>query len=374
MVKGVSDSVRPKVLEAILATYLTDGHYNGISIGVRNIDPIIFKHLADLKLIKSIFIVKGTGDTWSFGSYFSKELSDVALNCLEGPRKPFARIKNEILKDIDYATFFKWIVEYEGDIFINRWTNRLLLVVSFTQYEPILESLNVNAVKRLKLSVKNTKELMLNGVVTPTRLWLDDVIEEFMRQELNIAPVKYYKYYQIEATKSKVSFVHNYQIYTDVTTDNIAVEHLCSMTLEGTWKSIVANIICEAIQAYHKGYINSKDIHLIKKVLSCNIERPFKGPYNEYIMRNLPAIYPLILNGTRLQVHKKLKKFEKLKEYLSIRRKKSLNYLLRSMPLDEVERLRYLTLTINSLGSLFRMLQEGSTPIGRIKVMGMVVK
>ncbi len=114
------EAVKFGILEPILAAYLTDGHYNGISIGVRNTDPMIFKHLADLGLIKSVFIVRGTGDTWNLGSYFPKKLSEIALRCMEGPGKPYMRIKNDVLESMDIMTFFRWVVEYEGSIFINR--------------------------------------------------------------------------------------------------------------------------------------------------------------------------------------------------------------------------------------------------------------
>ncbi|GBC71296.1 hypothetical protein HRbin02_01076 [Candidatus Calditenuaceae archaeon HR02] len=89
-VDTLNSEVAKQRLEAVLAAYLIDGHYNGIAIGVRNIDPMIFRHLADLGLINTVFIAYGTGNTWCFGSYFPKRLSDVVLQCLEGPKKPYS--------------------------------------------------------------------------------------------------------------------------------------------------------------------------------------------------------------------------------------------------------------------------------------------
>jgi len=357
--------MKPGALEAILAAYLTDGHHNGIAIGVRNIDPMVFKHLADLGLIKTVFIVRGTGDTWGFGSYFPKKLSDAALKCLEGPEKPFTKIKEDILRNMDIVTFFKWIVEYEANMFIGRWKKRLLLVVCLTQYETLPKQINTNVVERLRLSVRDTNELISTGLVTPTRLWLDDVIEEFMRRS-HVPSVRYYKYYQMDATGETTSLVHTYHIYADVTSNVSAVELARLSTLKGTWKSITAEVISEAIHAYHDGHIDMKDIDLIKKVLNCNIGRPLKGPYNEYVVAQISKIYPLLLKGTERQVEKRLMKLKELLRYFSAERKKSFERLLRSMTMEDIKRLRHLTQILSSLNSLVEMLQAGGTPIGRV--------
>lgn len=223
------------------------------------------------------------------------------------------------------------------------------------------------------MSAKSTEELIFGGSITPTRLWLDDAIEEFIRREQCPHSIKYYKYYQVDAVENKASLVHNYQLYADVTNNSTAVEFIRLLTLDGTWKNIVANILSETIQAYHKGYINSEDIDLIKKILNCNIERPLKGPYNEYVVRYLSVIHPLILNGTRKRVGERIKKLKSFIEYFTIGRKKSFDYLLRSMPMDHVKRLYHLASIIDSLSSLVEMLRDGSTPIGHITFVEVII-
>jgi len=358
--------MKPGALEAILAAYLTDGHYNGISIGVRNIDPMIFKHLADLGLIKSVFVVRGTGNTWGFGSYFPKKLSEAALKCLEGAKKPYTKIKDEVADGLDIATLLKWIIEFEGDIYIQTWGDRLLLVISMTQYEAIGESRIDDSIGRLRLSVKDTEALIDEGMITPSKIWLDYIVDRI--QGLFGRRLKYYKSYQLDLTTRKTSLAHNYYFYADCTTDVSAANILENLAIPCTWKGVTTKILSEALWAYTDREIGLKDISLIKKLINCRIDRPLKGPYNEYIIMQLPQIYPLLLNGKEERVAEKMRKLERLINYFTYERKKSFIRLLSTLTDEEMKRLQGLTKALNSLETLVKQFSKGGTPIGRLWV------
>jgi len=357
--------MKPGALEAILAAYLTDGHYNGIAIGVRNIDPMIFKHLADLGLIKTVFIVRGTGDTWGFGSYFPKKLSDTALECLEGPKKPNVKIRNEVLGKLDLTALLRWIVEFEGSIYLHTWRDRLILMVSMTQYETIDDSIINDSLGRRRLSVKDTEALIHEGVIHPSRLWLDNVIDKLTGLAFSKS-FKHYKSYQLDLTTRKTSLVHNYCFYTDCTNDASVVNVLEGLAMPHTWKWMIVRILSEVVLAYVDDKIDLRDIFLIKRLIGCRIDNPLKGPYNEYVMARLPQIYHLLLNGEEARVTKRMRKLEKLIDYFTYERRKSLVRLLNTLTGEEIEGLKRLTTTIKSLEVLFDELLRRGTPIGRL--------
>ena len=355
--------MKPGALEAVLASYLTDGHYNGLAIGIRNIDPMIFKHLADQGLIKSVFIVRGTGNTWGFGSYFPKKLSETALKCLEGPKKPYTRIKDEIVDKLNITTLLKWIIEFEGDIFLQTWGDRLLLVVSMTQYETIDKSIINDSIDRLRLSVKDTEALIEKGVITPSKLWLDYFVDRIKRLIFG-RQLKYYKSYQLDLTTRKTSLAHNYYFYADCTNDASVANVLRTLAIPRTWKGITTKILSEVLWAYANRKISPKDIFLIKKLVNCRIDRPLKGPYNEYVIMRLPQIYPLLLNGKEKRVARRMKKLEKLINYFTYERKKSFIRLLNTLTDEEMRRLQGLTKTLKSIETLVNEFSKGGTPIG----------
>lgn len=361
------DAVKHGTLEPMLASFLTDGHYNGIAIGIRNIDPMIFKHLANLGLIKSVFVVRGTGNTWGFGSYFPKRLSEAALSCLEGPKKPYSTIRDAILDQLDLSSFLRWIMEFEGNFFIQRWGSRLLLVISITQYETIKDVEINNTSNRLRLSVIETKRFIEDGKITPSTLWIDYLIAKVRNLVLDKG-LKHYKSYQLDLRMRRTSLAHIHYLYADCTNDARPASILESLTLENTWKRITATILDETIQVYTKRLIQPEDINMVKKIISCNIDKPLKGPYNEYIIKRLPQIYPLILNGRKERIAERTKKLNKLIKYFTYERKKSLNYLLNMLTQEESEQLQRLTATIKSLNTLIEEFSEGGTPTGRLWV------
>lgn len=66
---------------------------------------------------------------------------------------------------------------------------------------------------------------------------------------------------------------------------------------------------------------------------------------------------------------KRMRKLEKLVDYFTYERRKSLVRLLNTLRGEEVEGLKRLTRTIKSLEVLFGELLRGGTPIGRLWVM-----
>lgn len=365
--------MRSEALEAVLATYLTDGHYNGIAIGVRNIDPMIFKHLANLKLIRSVFIVRGTGDTWCFGSYFPKKLSEVALNCLEGPRKPYTRIKDEVFKCINLQRFFKWIIEFEGDVFIQSWNKRLLLVIHITQYETLNHQFGYDSRERIRIPARTVYQLINEGTISPSKLWFDYLVEKISTYVFH-GTLKYYKSYQLDINPRKTNLVHNYYFYADCTSRSSAINILEQLTLPNTWKGLITSILADTLHAYSAHTINFDDIRIIKKIINCKLRSPMKGPYNEYIMKQLPLIYPLILSGKERQAEARKEKLKKLMEYFTYKRKKSLCRLMELLTNEEREQLNKVARIVKPISRLIdialeeMLIRKGGTPIGYLVV------
>lgn len=198
-------------LEILLATYLTDGHYNGIAIGVRNKDPMIFRHLADKQLIRTVFPVRGAGDTWCLGAYFPKRLSDMALSLVEGPAKPRQRIKEEPLKKLNLSRTLRWIIEYEGSIFMNFWGNALLMMIEVCQYEDITAKLPaVSTSPRERKSVRENANLLYSHSLSPARLWLDDKVDRFIEDGADKHALRTIKSYQMDVCNGRTAISHNY--------------------------------------------------------------------------------------------------------------------------------------------------------------------
>ena len=103
-------------------------------------------------------------------------------------------------------------------------------------------------------------------------------------------------------------------------------------------------------------------------MINCRIDRPLKGPYNEYIIMQLPQIYPLLLNGKEERVAEKMRKLERLINYFTYERKKSFIRLLSTLTDEEMKRLQGLTKALNSLETLVKQFSKGGTPIGRLWV------
>ena len=242
-----------------------------------------------------------------------------------------------------------------------------MLMISITQYETIKDVEINNLSNRLRLSVIETKRFIKDGKITPSTLWIDHFVAKLRNLVLDKG-LKHYKSYQLDLRTRRTSLAHIHYFYADCTNDARPASILESLTLENTWKRITATILNETVQAYTKRLKQLEDINTVKKIISCNIEKPLKGPYNEYIIKRLPKIYPLILKGRKERMDERTKKLNELIKYFTYERKKSLNYLLNSLTKEESERLQRLTATIKSLNTLIEEFSEGGTPTGRLWV------
>ncbi len=234
-------------LEILLATYLTDGHHNGVAIGVRNIDPMIFRHLADKQLIRTVFPVRGTGDTWCLGAYFPKRLSDIALSLLEWPAKPRQRIKDEPLKKLNLSRTLRWVIEYEGSIFMNFWGNVLMMMIEVCQYEDITAKLPaVSTSPRERKSIRETANLLYSHGLSPSRLWLDKILNRFIEDEDDKHALRTIKSYQMDMCNGRTAISHNYLIYTICSKSRNSWMTLSDLTLQKTWKNLTTSIDLKA--------------------------------------------------------------------------------------------------------------------------------
>ena len=350
-------------LEAILATYLTDGHYNGIAIGVRNVDPMIFKHLADLGLIKTVFPVRGTGETWCLGAYFPKKLSETALRCVEGPKKPKVRIKQEILGKLNIDKLMTWIIEYEGGIYIDFWSEKaLLILVHICQYEDVDKAMRLdNNKSRTRTSASYTEQLLFYNQITPAPLWIEQLLNAFVPT----TTLKHYSNFQMDINGNKTSIIHNHYLYALCRETKTSWKIVKDLTLPYTWKNTITKIYIEAIENYLKNRISRDDIRLLKCFLGCSKTKPQKGPYNEYILKQLETIED-ILSGQNDNGHRRetVRKFRELTHYFTDVRKKSTKTLSNILTREEKHRLDELTGEIKSLSKLVETLCEKGTPIG----------
>lgn len=106
---------------------------------------------------------------------------------------------------------------------------------------------------------------------------------------------KHYKSYQLDLKTRKTSLAHNYYFYADCANDASVVDVLEDLGMPHTWKEVIARILSEVVLAYVDDKIDLKDIFLIKRLISCGIDNPLKGSYNEYVIARLPQIYQLLL-------------------------------------------------------------------------------
>jgi len=361
------DEKNAEMLEAILSTYITDGYFNGIAIGLRNIDPMLFKHLADLGLISTVSGVRGTGDTWCFGAYFPRELSIYALSCVEGARKPFIKIKPEVMNQLDVNRMMKWIVEYEAAIYLTFWgENALMIETSICQYEDITGRLRFeDAILRKRLSCSETTKILHVNGITPSRLWLEDIIERFTAQSQNEQVLEYFKTYQIDATSRKTSLAHNYYLYVLCSSSNNRWTKIINITLPNTWKNTVCQIYIEAVKKYLNQEISKNDLYLIKHFIGCSKTKPRKGPYNEYVLSKMELIEELLSSsqGSLRSRYAREERLNKLIHYFTEVRKKSTKTLNRILNAEEKRRLKELADIIRPLSELIGIVCEKGTPI-----------
>jgi hypothetical protein len=355
-------------LEAILAAYLTDGHYNGIAIGVRNIDPMIFRHLADLGLVKTVFPVRGTGNTWSLGAYFPKRLSEAALSCLEGQCKPTARIKPEVLQRLDIDRFMAWVIEYEGGVFVNNWGPEAMLLIVLCQYEDAGTSLSFpKTCGRVRLSVSETSHVLQDSGITPSQLWLDYVANRFTIASPIGAALNYFKQYQLDIT-TKAAIDHQYFFYVSYRAARI-LRRLTGLTLPTSWKHMIMRVYTETLSLYAMRLITVDDIRLIKRVIACNDRNPMKGPYNEYVISSLDQIRELLENTEFRRATNYPQKMQQFRHYFEKRRLKSYATLNTMLSDCERRRLSELENMLKPLAELLAMLRERGTPKGRLEIL-----
>ncbi|MEM4297281.1 MAG: hypothetical protein QW815_02810 [Nitrososphaerota archaeon] len=367
-VMRLTDEALHEALETLLATYLTDGHHNGITLGVRGIDPIIFRHLADMHLIKTAFPVRGTGDTWCLGAYMPKILSELALNSLEGHGKPHLRIREETLQQLNLKRIMRWIVEYEGCIYINFWGENMMMLIVVCQYEDVTTKLPaVPSGPRRRLSVRATAKLLNSHGVSPARLWLDDIVDRYISGGANQCGFKMVKSYQMDINDCRAAVSHNYILYTVCYRSGSSWMTLDSLTLPRTWKNLVVSIDLKAAQLYLQREISKNDLTLLKYVRGCSKTIPMKGPYNEHVLANLRLIEDLLENGVQQKrAARKQQQLRNLVSYLTERRRKSAKTLRSTLTAEERMRLGDLANHIAPLRTLLDLFCEQGTPIGRI--------
>lgn len=358
-------------LEAVLATYLTDGHYNGIAIGVRNLDPMIFKHLIDKHLIKTVFPVRGSGETWCLGAYFDTDTSRRGLQALTNSKKPYAQIRPEILSELDIDGAFQWIVEYEASAYISRWGRQPLINFNVQQYEDLHLPQQVwsqwGQRDRVRLSISKTRELMINNVVRPSRLWTNQLMDEYARRGKWQNLFHFYKSYQIDALpkRHKASLTHSHYLLCNPITQRKYLTSLKELTLSHTWKRTCVSLECEAMEKYLEAEITWGDLELIKGLLAGGSVHRSKGPYSEYVRGKLQEIEEHI-NGVGAA------KLMHLKSYLQ-RRKKSFKNFMKELAKDEKQRLIELAERMNSLGDLIELLgaaQDNNTQFNDTQLVG----
>jgi hypothetical protein len=354
-------------LEAILAAYLTDGHYNGIAIGVRNIDPMIFRHLADLGLVKSVFPVRGTGNTWSLGAYFPKRLSEAALSCLEGQCKPTARIKPEVLQRLDIDRFMAWVIEYEGGVFVNRWGEEVMLLITICQYEDAAIKFPKTC-GRDRLSFNETSQVLQDSGIMPSQLWLDDVISRFTTNSSIGAVLKYYKEYRMDIT-AKAAIEHKHLFYLSYRKTGETLNRLIDLTLPASWKHMTMRIYAETLPLYANRQIAFDDVKILKRVIGCNYHSPMKGPYNEYVIVSLDKIRDLLEYSEFRRATNYQQKIQQFRNYFEKRRLKSYATLNTMLSDYERRRLSELENMLKPLAELLAMLRERGTPKGRLEIL-----
>ena len=354
-------------LEAILSTYITDGYFNGVAIGLRNIDPMIFKHLADLGLIKTVSGVRGTGDTLCFGAYFPRALSIYALSCIEGTRKPFIKIKPEVMNQLNINRMMKWIVEYEAATYLTFWGENALMIETYIcQYEDITRKVRFEDVAlRKRFSCRETTKILHANGITPSRLWLEDIIKRFTAQSQLEQVLEYFKAYQMDVTANRTSLAHNYYLYVLCSPSNNLWTKIISVTLPNTWKNIVCQIYVEAVKKYLNREISKNDLYIIKHFIGCSKTKPRKGPYNEYILSKMELIEELLSSnqGSLKSRYAREQRLNQLIHYFTEVREKSTKTLNRILNAEEKRRLKELADIIKPLNELIEIVCEKGTPI-----------